>query len=66
MDIKDGTELVADENSFNSILCLDGNALLSSKAGDLEIKKGDSVFVPASEGKYIVKGECELILTMVP
>jgi len=66
MEIKDKTELYVDELSFNSILCLEGNANIFSGKSNIDIVKGDSVFIPASEGKCIIQGNCEVILTLVP
>lgn len=66
LNIKEGMELGADKNSFNSILCLDGEMTISSNKSKLNIKKGDSVFVPSGEGNYIIEGNGELILTLVP
>lgn len=56
----------ADEKSFHSLLCLDGDALLM-KDGKPEFSfcKGDSIFVPAGYGSYTVKGECRLLRTTV-
>lgn len=58
--------LTADEKSFHSILCLDGDALLLNGGEPLlTFRKGDSVFVPAGMGTYSVKGSCEILLTTV-
>lgn len=54
-------ELEATDTSFNSILVLDG----SGKIGDVELKKGDSCFIPAGFGKYTFEGKAEVILTDV-
>ena len=51
----------ADEKSFVSILVTDGNGII----GDIEIKKGDSLFIPANYGQFTVKGNLELIITRV-
>ena len=60
----DGTmSLNADEKSFNSLLVLDGEAVVSSSDGEMTVKKGDSVFVTAGTGSYKVSGKGEIILT---
>ena len=66
VDVKTDVKLNATKESFNSILCLGGVATVSSKNSSQDMKKGDSIFIPAGEEEYIVKGECELILTLVP
>jgi mannose-6-phosphate isomerase len=56
--------LLADERSFHSLLCLEGEALILDEGKPLlSFGKGDSVFVPASMGAYTVKGNCRLLFT---
>ena len=55
----------ADGNSFHSLLCLDGDAVIKYADQHLNIKKGDSVFIPAALGEYEICGECEFILTYI-
>ena len=57
-------DIIADSKSFNSIVVLEGNPLLKYNEGSLPLKKGNSVFVPASFGKYTISGQCEFILTI--
>ena len=51
----------ADEKSFVSVLVTDGNATID----EIEIKKGDSLFIPANYGEFTVTGKSELIITRV-
>ena len=51
----------ADNKSFVSVLVTDGNATIDG----IEIKKGDSLFIPANYGKFTVTGKSELIITRV-
>lgn len=51
----------ADNNSFVSILVTDGFGTVD----EVEIKKGDSLFIPANYGEFTVKGNTELIITRV-
>lgn len=59
------TELFADENSFVSYVLIDGEGTIETKDEVISLKKGDSVFVPASLGKYILKGKMTLLETRV-
>ncbi len=59
LDISEKAELEATDASFNSLLVLNGSFTI----GDVELKKGDSTFIPAGYGKYTVKGSGEAILT---
>lgn len=52
---------VADDKSFVSILVTDGNASIDN----IDIKKGDSLFIPAKYGEYTITGNAELIITKV-
>lgn len=52
---------IADEKSFVSILVTDGSGTIDG----IEIKKGDSLFIPANYGEYTVKGNIEIIITRV-
>ncbi len=57
-------EIVADSKSFNSIVVFEGNPVINYNEGTLPLKKGNSVFVPASFGKYKISGQCEFIFTI--
>lgn len=65
MEVTSHAALMADEKSFHSLLLLDGSLTLSMGGEKLEMKKGDSVFVPAGSGDYILTGKGRLILTTV-
>ena len=61
LDIESKAALTADDKSFNSLLFLEGE-------GDVDgipFKKGESVFITASHGKYVINGRCKAILTTV-
>lgn len=55
--------LCADTSSFHSLLVLDGELCLDAPNESLILKKGDSVFIPASMGDYRINGMGEFILT---
>ncbi len=55
----------ADGTSFHNILLLDGKAVLECGETSFEIKKGDSVFVPAGCGKYSLTGTFEGVFTRI-
>lgn len=63
--LKSEANLHADEKSFHSLMCLDGEAELTSENGNITLKKGDSVFLPANFGAYKLSGSGEYILTTV-
>ena len=51
--------LFAGKTSFQCVTCVKGNGFIE----DMEIKQGDSFFVPANYGNYTIKGSLELIVT---
>ncbi|MEG0615064.1 MAG: type I phosphomannose isomerase catalytic subunit [Oscillospiraceae bacterium] len=65
LEINEVAKLIADNNSFHSILVLDGSAELIANGEIFDIKKGNSIFIPAGFGDYLISGECEIILTKI-
>lgn len=65
LKISDSFESVADETSFVSLLCLEGSAEVECGEKTLSFKKGESIFIPASVGRFSVKGETEILETRV-
>lgn len=53
------------EESFASILILDGQGTISDVGETLEFKKGDSFFLSAGSGKYTVEGSCDALITTI-
>ena len=50
-------EDAAGEESFVSLLVLDGKGTVAGNGRTTPVKKGDSVFIPAGFGAYRVAGE---------
>ena len=59
--------LEEDGNSFYSLLCVGGNAVLKNQEGTerMDIKAGDSIFIPAGGQKFLLEGEGEFIITHI-
>ena len=53
------------EESFASILMLDGEGVIENEGETLDYKKGDSFFLPAGCGSYTVRGTCDALLTTI-
>jgi len=62
---KDKVSLFADKSSFVSLLFIDGEGKVESENEVLSVKKGSSVFIPASTGEFAVKGNVKFIKTTV-
>lgn len=53
------------EESFASILILDGHGKISCGGETLEYQKGDSLFLSAGSGNYVLEGVCDALLTTI-
>ncbi len=51
--------------SFTSLLVTEGQGYLVWEDGRMEFSKGDSIFIPAADGRYEIIGMGELILSRV-
>ena len=63
--INDRYEGFVSNESFISILVLDGSGSISNLDESINFKKGDSLFISANSGSYIVNGKCELLKTSI-
>lgn len=55
---------IKSNDSFTSLVVLDGNAKIKWKKDEMEVKKGDSVFIPAGFDIHI-EGEAEILASYV-
>ena len=55
---------VGDE-SFVSILMMNGNGTISCEGESVPYQKGDSFFLPAGSGAYTVEGSCDALITTI-
>ena len=53
------------ENSFLSILILDGQGTISNSGEKIDYKKGDSLFLTANSGDWQIEGTCDALLTTI-
>lgn len=65
-DVKTKCSLFTDNNSFASLLILEGNGSINYQENNIHFEKGDSFFVPAHLGEYSVLGNCEFLITQIP
>ena len=54
-------EIAADENSFVSLIVTEGCGVLKYDGGEMNIVKGDSIFIPAQNKSFKICGKCELV-----
>lgn len=65
IEIKTKTSFNVNDESFVSILCLEGNTAIVYGNETIDIKKGDSIFLPAGMGEYTVIKQCKLLVTRI-
>lgn len=65
LDTKGETGGSAGEDSFVSLLIMAGEGSLECCGEKLRLKKGDSIFIPANAGEYMLNGEMEIIETRI-
>ena len=64
-DIDGEIALITDKESFNSVLCLNGNGKIICNGEEYPLVKGDSYFIPANLGNYKVTGNVEIIVSRI-
>lgn len=64
-EVEDSCEVCVDEESFASMIIVDGGGSIAQGSNVLDAKKGDSFFVSAGSGNVVVKGKCRFILSCV-
>ncbi len=65
IEIQGEYKSISDEKSFVSIVCTQAQGILEVQNTITEIKKGDSIFIPASLGEFKIKGNLTVIETRV-
>ena len=55
----------ADRHSFNSVLCLEGDGTIFCDGKTYPLSKGDSYFIPATIGGYVINGNLEVIISKI-
>ena len=58
-------EGVVSEESFLSVLILEGTGVITSSGKIMPVKKGDSLFLTANSGHWSIEGKCDALLTRV-
>ena len=54
-----------DDESFTSVLVVDGSGTICCGDEKLEVTKGDSLFLPADSGKFALEGSVKALITRV-
>ena len=65
VDCRDTYAGAAGEESFVSLLVLEGNGSFTCAETAFPLAKGESVFIPANSGAFTVTGEIQLLETRI-
>jgi mannose-6-phosphate isomerase len=66
LEIPEREDAVADGSRFHLLMGIEGSAVLSWEQGELPLRRGASVFIPAQLGPYRITGSCTAIRAWVP
>ncbi len=64
-DVKSSMFFNVDQKSFNSLLCLEGEGTIFCDNQVYPLAKGDSYFIPAGMGGYVVNGNVQVIVSKI-
>ncbi len=65
IEVNGEADLNIDKDSFRSVIVTDGSAVLEAGDTKLDIKKGDSIFIPSFDGNIKISGNCGILLSYV-
>ncbi len=65
IDVNSEADLKVTDKSFQSLIIIDGEGTLISGDEELPFIKGDSIFIPAENITYTIKGNCSIIQSYV-
>lgn len=65
LEVETQVDLEIDETSFQSLIILEGEFVLTELEQKMVAKKGDSIFIPAHIGTCQIKGKGKLLLALV-
>ena len=61
--LDDTSRIEVTDNSFVSVIVIDGQGELSNDECVTKFIKGDSIFIPAQSNLFKIQGHCKLIIT---
>ncbi len=64
-DIDGKRQFTAGTDSFVSVIVTEGTGVLAMNGTEIQLKPGDSIFIPAQASDFEINGRCQVILTRV-
>ena len=65
IDVDGTVKIPVDKSSFRSVILTEGSGILEAYGTSLELKAGNSVFIPAQNGSFEIIGECDVLLSYI-
>lgn len=65
-DVEESFVESSDSERFYTFTCVEGKGNIIYEGGSENIKKGDSIMIPAALGKYTFKGKMKVLKSYVP
>ena len=68
IQLEEGAELsgTVTEDSFLSLLVVEGSGTVKNQEEEMDVRVGDSLFLPADSGEYLLSGAMKVIATKIP
>lgn len=63
--VEDTMQINITDESFKSVIVIDGQGELSLEENTIQFIKGDSIFVPAQNNSFQIEGKCKLIISYI-
>ena len=54
-----------DDDSFHAMVCIIGSGVVEIEGESMEIRAGESIFIPASKNPLIIKGQLSVVTTKI-
>ena len=65
LDVRTEARLCCDGQSFQHLLCVEGNGKVISDNIAYSFCPGDSFFLPAALGEYLIRGQCRVLISRI-
>ena len=65
LDVSGRVRLRCDGRSFQHLLCVEGSGAVRTEQDIYPFRRGESYFLPAALGEYIIEGPCRLLLSRI-
>lgn len=65
LDMRGRVKLKCDGKSFQHLLCVEGEGAMKTDTNSYLFRRGESYFLPAALGEYLIEGQCRMLLSRI-